>query len=122
MAENILNRFENIYDEEPELDLTKKVKVGIIGTGWIAEEHIRGYKEMPDVEIVAAADLVPGKAEKFCKNNGLEASVATRAVTQCWRLRSWMQSASAPTTASTLPAPSMPWSTVSMSCWRSPLL
>ena len=72
MAENILNRFENIYDEEPELDLTKKVKVGIIGTGWIAEEHIRGYKEMPDVEIVAAADLVPGKAEKFCKNNGLE--------------------------------------------------
>ena len=27
MAENILNRFENIYDEEPELDLTKKVKV-----------------------------------------------------------------------------------------------
>ena len=58
MAENILNRFENIYDEEPELDLTKKVKVGIIGTGWIAEEHIRGYREMPDVEIVAAADLV----------------------------------------------------------------
>ena len=72
MAENILNRFENIYDEEPELDLSKKVKVGIIGTGWIAEEHIRGYKEMPDVEIVAAADLVPGKAEKFCKDNGLE--------------------------------------------------
>ena len=72
MAENILNRFENIYDEEPELDLSKKVKVGIIGTGWIAEEHIRGYKEMPDVEIVAAADLVPGKAEKFCKSNGLE--------------------------------------------------
>ena len=72
MAENILNRFENIYDEEPELDLTKKVKVGIIGTGWIAEEHIRGYKEMADVEIVAAADLVPGKAEKFCKTNGLE--------------------------------------------------
>ena len=72
MAENILNRFENIYDEEPELDLTKKVKVGIIGTGWIAEEHIRGYKEMPDVEIVAAADLVPGKAEKFCKTHGLE--------------------------------------------------
>ena len=72
MAENILNRFENIYDEEPELDLTKKVKVGIIGTGWIAEEHIRGYKEMPDVEIVATADLVPGKAEKFCKTHGLE--------------------------------------------------
>ncbi len=39
MAENILNRFENIYDEEPEIDTSVKVKVGIIGTGWIAEEH-----------------------------------------------------------------------------------
>ena len=27
---------------------------------------------MPDVERVAAADLVPGKAEKFCKTNKLE--------------------------------------------------
>ena len=46
--------------------------IGIIGTGWIAEAHVVGYKKMADVEIVAAADLVPGKAEKFCKNNGLE--------------------------------------------------
>ena len=73
MAENILNRFENIYDEEPEIDTSVKVKVGIIGTGWIAEEHARCYKAMPDVELVAAADLVPGKAEKFCKTNKLEA-------------------------------------------------
>ena len=72
MAENILNRFENIYDEEPEIDTSVKVKVGIIGTGWIAEEHARCYKAMPDVELVAAADLVPGKAEKFCKTNKLE--------------------------------------------------
>ena len=27
---------------------------------------------MPDVEIVAGADLVPGKAEKFFKDNGIE--------------------------------------------------
>ena len=66
MAENILDRFEHIYDEEPEIDTSVKVKVGIIGTGWIAEEHARCYKAMPDVELVAAADLVPGKAEKFC--------------------------------------------------------
>lgn len=72
MGENILNRFENIYDEETDIDTSKKVKVGIIGTGWIAEAHVVEYKQMPDVEIVAAADLVPGKAEKFCKDNGLE--------------------------------------------------
>lgn len=72
MAENILDRFEHIYDEEPEIDTNVKVKVGIIGTGWIAEEHARCYKAMPDVELVAAADLVPGKAEKFCKTHKLE--------------------------------------------------
>jgi len=72
MSENILDRFNNIYDEETAVDTGKKVKVGIIGTGWIAEAHVIEYKQMPDVEIVAAADLVPGKAEKFCKDNGLE--------------------------------------------------
>ena len=72
MAENILDRFMNIIDEVKGTDNTKKVKVGIIGTGWIAEAHVVGYKKMADVEIVAAADLVPGKAEKFCKDNGLE--------------------------------------------------
>ena len=72
MAENILDRFMNIIDEVKGTDNTKKVKVGIIGTGWIAEAHAVGYKQMEDVEIVAAADLVPGKAEKFCKDNGLE--------------------------------------------------
>ena len=72
MAENILDRFMNIIDEVKGTDNTKKVKDGIIGTGWIAEAHAVGYKQMEDVEIVAAADLVPGKAEKFCKDNGLE--------------------------------------------------
>ena len=46
--------------------------MGIIGTGWIAEAHVANYLKCPDVEIVAAADLVPGKAEKFCKANGID--------------------------------------------------
>jgi len=50
----------------------KKLKVGIIGTGWIAEAHAIGFKEMPDVDIVAVADLIPGKAEKFCKEWGVD--------------------------------------------------
>ena len=35
----------------------KKIRVGIIGTGWISEMHIVEYQKMDDVEIVAAADL-----------------------------------------------------------------
>ena len=54
------------------VDASKKVKIGIIGTGWIAEAHISSYKKMPDVEIVAMADLVPGKAEAFAKKFEIE--------------------------------------------------
>ena len=47
------------------IDANKKVRVGIIGTGWIAGAHIQKYLEMPDVEIVGGADLIEGKAEAF---------------------------------------------------------
>ena len=57
----------NVEQGEKEIDTAKKLKVGIIGTGWIADAHIQQYKQMPDVEIVAGADLVEGKAEKFFK-------------------------------------------------------
>lgn len=50
----------------------KKLRVGIIGTGGIARAHARELLRMEDVEIVALADLVPGKAEKFAKNCGIE--------------------------------------------------
>lgn len=69
---NILDRFKEEIKEAVAIDVSRKVKVGIIGTGWIAEAHVKAYKKCPDVEIVAAADLIPGKAEAFCKANGLE--------------------------------------------------
>lgn len=72
MAEDILNRFKEGNVETESVDTGKKVKIGIIGTGWIAEAHVKNYLRCPDVEIVAAADLVPGKAEKFCKANGID--------------------------------------------------
>ena len=72
MADNILDRFDQIVDDEKKTDSGKKVRVGIIGTGWIAEAHVKNYKELPDVEIVAGADLVPGKAEAFFKKFGVE--------------------------------------------------
>ena len=54
------------------VDASKKLRIGIIGTGWIADAHIANYKKMPDVEIVAGADLVPGKAEAFFKKHEIE--------------------------------------------------
>ena len=62
----------NAVKEEKKIDSNRKLRIGIIGTGWIAGSHIDSYKRMPDVEIVAGADLVPGKAEAFFKNNGVE--------------------------------------------------
>ena len=72
MADNILDRFKDTDGVENTVDSDKKIKVGIIGTGWIAEAHVCNYLRCPDVEIVAAADLIPGKAEKFCKANGID--------------------------------------------------
>ena len=54
------------------VDASKKVRIGIVGTGWIAESHIRALLLQPDVEIVAGADLIPGKAEAFFKKFGVE--------------------------------------------------
>ena len=72
MADNILDRFKEKIEEIREDVTGRKIKVGIIGTGWIAEAHVANYLKCPDVEIVAAADLIPGKAEKFCKANGID--------------------------------------------------
>jgi len=68
---DIQDRFKENLEEE-KIDTNRILRVGIIGTGWIAEAHVEEYKKMPDVELVAAADLVPGKAEAFCKARGLE--------------------------------------------------
>ena len=50
---------------------TPKVRVGIIGCGGIADAHAYNYSWMDDVEIVALADIVPGKADNFKKKHNL---------------------------------------------------
>ena len=71
MSDKVLSQFKQEVVEEKK-EAGKKLKIGIIGTGWIAESHIQSYKQMDDVEVVAAADLIPGKAEKFMKRFGVE--------------------------------------------------
>ena len=57
---------------EKEQKAGKKLRIGFIGTGGIAHSHMRAYEKFEDAEIVCGADLVPGKAEAFFKEFGLE--------------------------------------------------
>ena len=45
----------------------KKVKVGVIGAGGISHAHMEGYQKLPDVQVVAVADVVPGKARAWAE-------------------------------------------------------
>lgn len=74
MADEVLSQFQQAAAEK-KIDASKKLKVGIIGTGWIAESHIQQYNAMPDVEVVALADLIPGKAEAFKEKWGVKGDV-----------------------------------------------
>ena len=71
MAETKLNAFEEVQEEKKTIT-GRKLRVGIIGTGWIAGAHMDQYKQMADVEVVAGADLIPGKAAAFFKKYGVE--------------------------------------------------
>ena len=72
MAKGNLEQFRYVSREEQIVDRSKKLKVAIVGTGWIAEAHIQKYLEMEDCEIVAGCDLIDGKADAFFKSFGLE--------------------------------------------------
>jgi len=51
---------------------TKKLQIGIIGTGNIARAHMWAYMSQRDAKVVALADIVPGRAEAFAKKYGLK--------------------------------------------------
>ena len=64
----------NDLSDKPEVsvvDTSKKMRIGIIGCGWIADAHMKSYLRQPDVEIVAGADLIPGKAKAFMEKHGV---------------------------------------------------
>ncbi len=61
-----------VNQEKKVVDASKKVRIAFIGTGWIADAHATALLNQPDVEIVAGADLIPGKAAAFFKKHGIE--------------------------------------------------
>ena len=63
MANIDLNNFTTNFNSAKPVYSEKKLRIGIIGTGGISCSHIPAYLRQPDVELVAACDLTPGKAE-----------------------------------------------------------
>ncbi len=70
MSDAVLSQFTQA-EEEKAIDTSRKLRFGIIGTGWIAESHVQAIKQMPDAVIVAGADLIEGKAEAFFEKWGV---------------------------------------------------
>ena len=48
-GDEVLNAFQQtVIEEEVEVREEDKLRIGIIGTGWIAESHIESYKRMKE--------------------------------------------------------------------------
>ena len=61
-----LDVFKNAPEEKaPVVTAGRKLRIGFIGTGGIANSHMKAYKQFDDVEVVAGADLIEGKAAEF---------------------------------------------------------
>ncbi|MCL2034849.1 MAG: Gfo/Idh/MocA family oxidoreductase [Oscillospiraceae bacterium] len=71
MSDKVLSQFTPTVHDDGAVDTSRILKFGIIGTGWIAESYIESIVKMPDVKIIAAADLIEGKAEKFFNRYGI---------------------------------------------------
>ena len=52
--------------------ITRPLRVGIIGTGGIAGQHIDGYKKAEDVELVAACDVIESRAIGMKEKHGFQ--------------------------------------------------
>ncbi|MFN0191555.1 MAG: Gfo/Idh/MocA family protein [Aestuariivirga sp.] len=49
-----------------------KPRILILGTGGMATQHVRHFRDDPRCEIVAACDVIPGRAEEFAKQHGIK--------------------------------------------------
>jgi predicted dehydrogenase len=45
--------------------MSERLRIGIVGTGNIARSYARAYHDIPEAEVVALCDIVPGKAAAF---------------------------------------------------------
>lgn len=71
MSDAVLSQFTPEKEVETKKD-EKILKAGFIGTGWIATAYAPELKKMEDIKVVAMADLIPGKAERFAEKYEFE--------------------------------------------------
>ena len=62
-----------------------KVKIGILGAGFIAKVHIGNLKNDERAEIAAVADLYLDKAKALAKEAGLKPTLSVL-WTSCWQI------------------------------------
>ena len=74
MSDKVLSQFKQ-EEQAEEVKSERKVKVGVIGCGGISYAHFNNYLKMPDVEIVAIADLIPEAMEEKACEFGLPSTV-----------------------------------------------
>lgn len=50
--------------------MSGKLKIGMVGLGFISKMHLEGYAKCPEVEVVAFCDIIPERAQKAAEQYG----------------------------------------------------
>ncbi len=58
--------------------ITDKLRVGVVGVGYLGRFHARIYSAMPDVELVGVADIDPQTARSVAQSHGCRAYTDAR--------------------------------------------
>ena len=61
------------FATETKKRVDKKLRVAIVGCGGISEAHLKAYKQIPEVEIVAGVDIKPERLEVMKEKYGITA-------------------------------------------------
>ena len=51
--------------------MSNKVKAAVIGLGWAGCEHLKGYVENPQSEVIAVCDMDEDRARQIAKENNI---------------------------------------------------
>lgn len=51
--------------------MSKKIRIGIIGTGQIGKRHVQGYQDIPEAQIVAVCDLREDEARRVAAEHDI---------------------------------------------------
>lgn len=59
---------------DPVRKTTRKVRIGIVGTGGMANEHARQFQKIPGCQLTAACDVDEQRVAKFAADHGIAAT------------------------------------------------